>query len=364
MKNIAHMIVKIEDTEEFYRQIIHVLEKNGIIALPTDTIYGFAVDGTAHEAVSRLANIKGRREKPFTLFLPKNKIRQYANIAKRKIIEYFMPGTLTIILMKKIGVSLPGITEKIGIRIPRVDFIIKLLSMYDKPLAVTSANLTGQSPLTDASEISEKFADIELVIDGGRLKSKASTVIDLTTTPPMIKRKGTISILEIEKVYGKRILIDRGLRFNLLFVCSGNTCRSPMAEGMFRTLVSDEYCDVKSAGTLSMGAGPPTPFAQDVVAEYGGSITHHRSQTITAELIDWADLILVMEYKHYDMILGMSANAAVKTFLLKEYKRRPKYNKIFDPVGMAKEYYRKTAEEMFPSLKIVANDIRKRFRST
>jgi len=357
------MIIKVENTDEFYRRIIRVLEKNGIITLPTDTIYGFAVNGTAHDAVRKLTNIKGCREKPFTLFVLKDKIEQYAVISKRKIIEYFIPGTLTIILKKKIGVSLPGITERIGIRIPRVDFIIKLLSMYNKPLAVTSANLTGQPPLTDAFEISEKFTEIELVIDGGRLKSKASTVIDLTTTPPMIKRKGTIPILEIEKVYGRRVLLDNRLKFNLLFICSGNTCRSPMAEGIFRTLVSDEYCEVKSAGTLPMGAGPPAPFAQDVVAEYRGSIIHHRSQTITTELIDWADLILVMEYKHYDVILGMSPNAVVKTFFLKEYKRRPKYNKIFDPVGMAKEYYRKTAEEMLPSLKIVAHDIKKRFSS-
>jgi len=357
------MIIKIEHTDKFYRQIIRVLEKSGVVALPTDTVYGFAVNGTSPDAVRKLNNIKGRHEKPYTLFLPKNKIEQYAIISKRKIIEYFIPGTLTIILKKKIEISLPGITEKIGIRIPRVDFIIKLLSMYNKPLAVTSANLAGQSPLTDASEIPEKFVEIELVVDGGRLKSKASTVIDLTTAPPIIKRKGIVPILEIEKVYGRRVLLDSRLKFNLLFVCSGNTCRSPMAEGIFRTLVSDEYCDVKSAGTLPMGAGPPAPFAQDVVAEYGGEIAGHRSQTITTELIDWADLILVMEYKHYDVIWEMSPNAAVKTFLLKEYKRRPKYNKIFDPVGMAQEYYRKTAADMLPSLKIVANDIRKRFRS-
>ncbi len=356
------MIIKPENTDEFYSRIINVLEQNGIVALPTDTIYGIAVNGTAYSAFQKLAAMKGRSEKSFTFFVPKHKIVQYATLTKRKIIQYFIPGPLTVILKKRRGISLPGITENIGIRIPRVDFVIKFLNMYGKPLAVTSANLSGEPPLTNAFEISEMFTEVELVIDGGTLKSKPSTVIDLTTTPPTVSRKGAIPILEIEKVYGRRVALDKSLKFNLLFVCSGNTCRSPMAEGIFRTLVSNEYCEVRSAGTLNMDSVPPTQYAQEITAEYGGSIAHHRTQTITPELIDWADLILVMEYKHYDVILGMMPNAAVKTFLLKEYKRKTRYNKVFDPIGKDKEYYRKTAEDMFPSLKIVANDIRKRFR--
>ncbi len=355
------MIIRPENTAEFYSRVIHVLEQDGIIALPTDTVYGFAINGIAYSAFQKLTKVKGRGEKPFTFFVPKNQITHYATLSKRKIIEYFIPGPLTVILKKKKETSLPGITEKMGIRVPRVDFVINLLNVYNKPLAVTSANLSGEPPLTNAFEISEMFTEIELVIDGGTLKSKASTVIDLTTTPPTIKRKGAIPILELEKVYGRQVLLDGSLKFNLLFVCSGNTCRSPMAEGIFRTLMSDEYCKVRSAGTLPMGSVPPSQYAQDIIAEYGGSIAHHRAQTITHELIDWADLILVMEYKHYEVILKMSADAAVKTFLLKEYKRRTRYNKVFDPVGKEKEYYRKTAEEMLPSLKTVANDIRRRF---
>ena len=355
------MIIKIKKTSEFFNKIIDVLKTGGIIALPTDTVYGFAVDGSDFDAAEKLAEIKGRDDKPFTFFLPKNKIDKYTILTKRKIIEYFIPGPLTIILKKRAGVSLPYITEKIGIRIPQVDFIIKLLSLYNKPLAVTSANLSSRDTLKSAYEIAERFSDINLVINGGNLLSRPSTVLDLTTTPPVVKRKGVTSILEIEKVYGRNIRMDNSLKFNVLFVCSGNTCRSPMAEGILKTLISERNCEVQSAGTLMMNGMTPSPNAQDIVQQYGGSITQQLSQSLTRELLEWADLVLVMEYRHYIAVLDILPRAAVKTFLLKEYKRRVKYNEISDPVGLDIDFYYKTAKDMLSSLKLIARDIERRF---
>lgn len=355
------MIIKIEDTDKFYNQTIEFLKKGDVIAFPTDTIYGFAADGLNPDAVKKLAEIKGRDEKPFTLFMAKSKIEEYAIITKRKIIEYFIPGPLTVILKKRKWISLPLITEKIGIRIPQVDFIIKLLDLYDKPLAVTSANLSGQTPINSAVKIAERFTDVNLIIDGGELLSRPSTVLDLTTTPPVLKRKGTVPILEIEKVYGRNVMIEESLKFNVLFVCSGNTCRSPMAEGIFKTLINKKYCEVKSAGTLQMSTLSPAQNAQEVVEEYGGSILQHLTQTITKELIEWADLILVMEFKHYDTVLEMLPKAAVKTFLLKEYKRKAIYNQISDPVGKDINAYKEAARTMFPSLRFLVKDIKRRF---
>ena len=355
------MLIKIENTREFFNASIETLKKGGIIALPTDTIYGFGVDGTQIEAVKKLIAVKGRDKKPFTYFMSKNEIKKYAIITKRKIIDYFMPGPLTVILKKKEKISLPMISEKIGIRIPQTDFIIQLLNLYHKPLAVTSANISGQPPLNSAAEIAKKFTNIDVVINGGYILSQPSTVLDLTTTPPTIKRKGTIPILEIEKVYGKRVMLDDPLKFNLLFVCTANTCRSPMAEGIFKTLVNDQYCVVKSAGILPLNGQSAAQFSIEVVKEYGGSIVQHQTKGITKELIDWADLILVMEFKHYDAVLQISPDATIKTFLLKEYKKRVIYNRIADPIGKEIKAYREAAQEMLPSLKAVAQDIEKRY---
>jgi len=356
------MLVNIEDTEEFYSRLIDNLKKGWIIALPTDTVYGFAVDGTNTRALEKLAKIKEREEKPFAFFISRNRIEDYVYIAKRKIIEYFVPGPITVILRRKMEKSLPVKNDMIGIRIPQVDFIIKLLSKYDNPLAVTSANRSGELTLHSALDIAEQFPEVDIVIDGGKLVSEPSTVIDLAITPPVIKRKGAVPILEIEKVYGHNVMLEHPLKFNVLFVCSGNTCRSPMAQGLLKTMVDEDYCVVKSAGTLPMNGLPPSENSVQVVEEYDGSIRGHLSQTLNKELISWADLILVMGYKHFQYIIDNQPDAVVKTSLLKEYKRKVKYNEISDPVGQDIDAYRKTAESMLPSIKLIARDIKRRFK--
>jgi tRNA threonylcarbamoyl adenosine modification protein (Sua5/YciO/YrdC/YwlC family) len=357
------MVITIEDTPQFWNRVAETLRTGGIIVLPTDTVYGLAVDGTNADACEKLRALKGRDIKPFTFFISKSTLHEYAVISKQKIIDYFMPGPLTVILKKRTHVVLPLTTEKIGVRVPQVHFINNLLSVYKNPLAVTSANVSGQTPLTSATEINQQFPDIELVINGGQLRSQPSTVLDMTTTPPTVRRKGKIPILEIEKVYGKRILMDSAIRFNLLFVCTANTCRSPLAEGIFKTLITQDYCQVKSAGIMPMDGLPPAQFSLDVVQEYGGSIIHHQTKRITKEIIEWADLILVMEFKHYNVIVEIAREAAVKTFLLKEYRRRVKYNEVADPVGKDIHAYRTAAQDMLPSLQLIAKDIKQRFRN-
>jgi protein-tyrosine-phosphatase len=97
-----------------------------------------------------------------------------------------------------------------------------------------------------------------------------------------------------------------------------------------------------------------------VVKEYGGSIHHHQTTSLDKELVDWADLILVMEYKHYETVLEITRDAVVKTFLLREYKHKTKYNEVPDPVGRDLMAYRNAAVKMYPTLKRVAKDIKAR----
>lgn len=357
------MITTAKDTPAFLNTLVTTITKGGIIAIPTDTVYGLACDATVLNAVERLHNLKGRNGKQFTLFMQKGSIKEYAIVTKRKVIEYFMPGPITVILRKRKTVQLPGIADTIGIRIPNTDFVMALLNSFGKPLAVTSANKTGAPPLTSARDIAREFPEVEFIVDAGKLQSEPSTVVDLTTTPPVIVRKGAVSIMAIEKVYGHTVMLDHGLQFNVLFVCSGNSCRSPMAEGIFRTMIDETYCSVKSAGTLYMSGMPASEYAQDVVSEYGGSIAAHRSQPITPVLVGWADLILVMEYKHYTSVIEIVPQAPVKTFLLKEYKRKTQHNKVHDPVGKDRVFYEQTVRDMLPSLRFVARDVMKRFRT-
>lgn len=356
------MIIKLSEAVNSFRRIAQILEKGGLIGIPTDTVYGLAVDGRNEAAVRKLFDAKQREDRPFTLFMVKGDIEKFAVPVKKKIIEFFVPGPLTIIVKKKPDVSLPHIGNKIGIRIPQHDFVLRLLADYRNPIAVTSANKSGEPPMISPYDIIEHFTEAELVVDGGVLYSLPSTVIDLTMTPPMLMRKGAVPILAIERVYGRMVLLNSLLRFNVLFVCSGNTCRSPMAEGILKTLVDPKYCEVRSAGTIAMSGLQSAHYARQVVREYGGSIDHHRSSYLDRELIDWADLVLVMEFKHYETVLELNPDAVVKTFLLREYRRKTKYNEVPDPVGRDLNAYQQAAAKMYPTLKRLAKDITTRFQ--
>jgi len=357
------MLLKLNDTEDLYKTVVDCLNQGGIVALPTDTVYGLAVDAANEAAVDKLNRLKSRESKPYTFFIPKNKLDQYALVVKKKIIDYFLPGPLTVLLKKSDIVPLPRTGDKIGIRIPQIPFIARLLNAFSRPLAVTSANRSAEPTFVSAYEIVENLTDVELVVDAGNLSGPASTVVDLTTTPATVIRKGAIPILEIEKVQGQKTVLAEGLQFNVLFVCTGNTCRSPMAMGILRTLVDDKKVAVRSAGMNTTDGNSVAPHAIDIVREYNGSIDEHRTQDLTPELTRWADLILVMEFRHYEYVLQFAPEAVPKIFLLKEYKRNTRYNEVADPVGKDLEAYRQSALDMLPSLKFVARDIMRRFKN-
>ncbi len=122
----------------------------------------------------------------------------------------------------------------------------------------------------------------------------------------------------------------------ILFVCTGNVCRSPMAEGIFRQVVEgrEDYVAL-SAGLGAMDGLPPTPHAVEALKEMGIDISGLRSRPLTAELVRQADYIFCMTHSHIDMVTALYPQAAEKTFLLREFDERPDTceKDISDPIG-------------------------------
>jgi len=136
----------------------------------------------------------------------------------------------------------------------------------------------------------------------------------------------------------------------VLFICSGNMCRSPMAKALFKDLVRKDFelrsaniC-ADSAGTLSLGQNPATAEAIQVTYEIGLDITPHRSKHVYGELIDWSDIVLVMEYKHKHYILEHFPLATGKVYLLTQFVG--KEGDVPDPIGCSIEIYRECADQL------------------
>lgn len=131
----------------------------------------------------------------------------------------------------------------------------------------------------------------------------------------------------------------------ILFVCTGNTCRSPMAEALFRSKVAGTPLEVRSAGVAAYNGQPASEYAHQVLEER--SITYsHQAQRVTDELISWADLILTMTGSHKSVIANYFPSALEKVYTLREYIGVEGTEDIGDPFGGRVEEYRKCAAEI------------------
>ncbi len=163
-------------------------------------------------------------------------------------------------------------------------------------------------------------------------------------------------------------------RFRLLFVCTGNTCRSPMAEGILKKALKDkgvENVEVRSAGTHGLDLAPASVFAAAAAKAIGVDISRHRSRTLNEEMIEKADLILVMSPEHAHHIEIMSRAALRKTHLLKSFPQpveasnadqEPGVLSIKDPIGGVFEEYRKSCREIEEQINRILPEILRRAR--
>jgi RpiB/LacA/LacB family sugar-phosphate isomerase len=149
---------------------------------------------------------------------------------------------------------------------------------------------------------------------------------------------------------------------HILFICTGNVCRSPMAEELFRSqLGGDREIEVSSAGIGAVAGQPPSSYSIEVMKEKGLDISRLRSQPVHQELVRKADFIFVMTYGHLDSLLLLYPSAAEKTFLLREFQAglSPDEREVDDPIGQSRETYRvcrDQIEQSIPSLLTVVRN--------
>jgi L-threonylcarbamoyladenylate synthase len=191
-------------------QGISILKDGGIVAFPTDTVYGLGACINLPQAVERVYDIKGRaKNMPLPLLLAdKSQIEEVAEVVPpiaRLLAEKFLPGGLTMVLFKSKSVPdiVSGGGKTVAIRIPAHPVPLALARGVGTPIIGTSANLSGQPSALTAEEVYTQLdGRVDLIIDGGRCPGgRESTIVDLTGKTPIVLREGAISPEELKSAY-------------------------------------------------------------------------------------------------------------------------------------------------------------------
>jgi L-threonylcarbamoyladenylate synthase len=199
------LVLKADTPVSVRRALDHAKEVillGGLVAVPTESFYGLAVNAMDEQAIRRLISIKKRPEKnPILILVPSadevdRYVAQVPPVAV-KLIHRFWPGGLTLVFRGKESLSplLTSATGQIGVRLSSHPIPTGLARLTGVAITGTSANVSGEPPSRSSTEVLKVFGhDIDVVIDGGETEGgKASTVLDVTVHPPEILREGMVS---------------------------------------------------------------------------------------------------------------------------------------------------------------------------
>lgn len=330
-----------------------------LIIFPTETVYALACHGFNATAKNKIYALKGRnRRKPLQLLLPDmENLAQFADLdclkpQEKGLLRRSWPGPLTAILpATPAGEKISG-GPSIGIRIPDDPAAQAVLKATPAPIAATSANLShGPEPARFAMipEVIKKAAKCKIWRAGKTRYAEASTVIDCTRRPWTILRCGALKMAVSKTMTAKA-------KHCVLFVCTGNTCRSVLAEYLMKKMAPADI----EAGSAGIYANPGFPIPASIfqlMQEEDIKNFNHTPRPVTQELVGAATLILAMERAHKNFLLAQFPQAANKIFLLKEFaanaKAPPEGNhwEIGDPIGAQGQIYKHCRDEIKESVK-------------
>jgi len=352
-------VISIADAEDYQREIRRagdLLRQAKVVVVPTETMYGAAA--LVRSGLARLRALRPRKDsKPF---VPHVTGRAQAGMCLgpvgelgERMMQKLWPGPVALIfdvpearrgeVAAQLGVATGDLYDggNITLRCPDHQVAQDVIAEAGELVAATGAG--GGGAIMRGQDAARELGDkVDLVLDAGVTRfAKPSTVVRVRGEGYEIVRQG---------VYDQRI-IDRLLRTTLLFVCSGNTCRSPMAQEIAQRLLAAKLqvqpgdlerkgYAVISAGSVAMSGARATPQAAEAIAQAGGDLSRHHSRALSVELIHQADYIFVMGQSHRQAVQGLVPAAAARTVMLGGDRE------IDDPIGGKVEQYVELAKDL------------------
>jgi tRNA threonylcarbamoyl adenosine modification protein (Sua5/YciO/YrdC/YwlC family) len=344
-----------DDPRDIVHRTVQAFVEGEVVGLPTETVYGLAADALSETAVQALCELKGRDENvPLAISVASREAAadffcELTPLARR-LSHRCWPGPLTLVVpcdsphsaLTQIPCSvrqrITGEHGCVGFRVVDHRVLAHIHRFLSGPLVLTSANLSGQPAPMTAGDVAEQLGDsLPLLLDDGPTRyGGASTVARVTGNRLEILRQGVI----------ERAAMNQFVKPVIVLVCTGNTCRSPMAETLLRErlrdrLGSEDAVRVLSAGVAAGVGSGASPQAVEVMGKRELDLTGHSSRPLDESVVNVADLILTMTRGHRAAILAAWPD---KHDLVHTLRRDG--GDISDPVGMPVEIYQSCAEQI------------------
>jgi len=326
------------DARTAWESAAEALREGGLVVVPTETVYGLAACVARPDAVARLREVKGRPEAPFALAVAslddvRDELEAPPPCALR-IAARWWPGPVTQILPRREGGTL-------GVRVPGPDALRALIASLPAPLALPSANPAGAPAPSRVEDLAPAIVEAAaLVLDGGPTPlGEASTLVEPSRDAIRIRRRGVVSADDL-RAHAAPVW---------LLVCTGNTCRSPMAAALLRHELAARARDrddlvlprVESAGLSAAEGAPATPQAVEALGRRGIDLSAHRAHPLTPERLERADRVFGLSQSHLETLRAGAPDLADRVELLD-----PEGGGVDDPYGAPVETYAAVADRL------------------